>query len=544
MLAVLAGVPLHQAAAQVAMKPAALVNAVELYQAAGRAALEAQTGPDGWRQADIEFAEWNTAEQAAATHLGPQMKKAEATGVVSSWWFIRKAPCWRLRWRRGPAVTPARLTAFTEQLLDAMLSRCLIVTWRETIYEPETCAFGGPAAMATAHRLFHADSNGIVDYLSRHDPTALPGRAIGRRELSVLLCSVMLRGAAQDWYEQGDVWNRVAEHRPIPPGAPTGRLPDIRPRLLRLMTVSAGRASKLFKDDGPLASAANWAAAFDDAGKTLTEKARNGELTRGLRDVLAHHVIFHWNRMGLSAQTQSILAVAAREVIFQTRPEADRRSKCTRPELPADLTPSRRQVHEPRVARPVASSPVRTGGRRSALRDAGKVQWHRFGDGPVVDLVVSAEDDQLGGSHIHWGRWQRAQPGESLPDRRRVGVGVAVGEGDVGAETIRRLRHVVRSPHVGDGCAECLAYPLDRGPRTDLHRYSFREADTGSDVDGERRQLPASGSGPVGDRAQVAGGDLVGESDALHGQVQTGERNRVKRGNVGQLGVVAKDQRV
>jgi hypothetical protein len=37
---------------------------------------------------------------------------------------------------------------------------------------------------------------------------------------------------------------------------------------------------------------------------------------RGTRDILAHHVIFHWNRIGLPYKTQSILAHAAKTVIF------------------------------------------------------------------------------------------------------------------------------------------------------------------------------------------------------------------------------------
>ena len=36
----------------------------------------------------------------------------------------------------------------------------------------------------------------------------------------------------------------------------------------------------------------------------------------GLRDVLAHHVIFHWNRLGLATPTQAVLAHAAADAVF------------------------------------------------------------------------------------------------------------------------------------------------------------------------------------------------------------------------------------
>lgn len=44
--------------------------------------------------------------------------------------------------------------------------------------------------------------------------------------------------------------------------------------------------------------------------------AKDGNLIRGLRAVIAHQVLFHWNRMGLPASTQTTLARAAAHVAF------------------------------------------------------------------------------------------------------------------------------------------------------------------------------------------------------------------------------------
>lgn len=122
-----------------------------------------------------------------------------------------------------------------------------------------------------------------------------------------------MRGAGQDWYEQGDIWARVTEHRALPPDAPPDRLHAMESGLRRLMTVDT---SNLAQDSGPLAFLADWAAVFDNAGTELGELARNGTLRRGLRAVLAHHVIFAWNRAGLSHTTQSLLATVAKAVIL------------------------------------------------------------------------------------------------------------------------------------------------------------------------------------------------------------------------------------
>jgi len=84
-------------------------------------------------------------------------------------------------------------------------------------------------------------------------------------------------------------------------------------RLQQLMTVDA---TSLVTGNGPLAFVSGWAAAFDSAGTELGDLARHGILGRGLRAVLAHHVIFAWNRIGLSYTTQSILANVATTVVL------------------------------------------------------------------------------------------------------------------------------------------------------------------------------------------------------------------------------------
>lgn len=82
------------------------------------------------------------------------------------------------------------------------------------------------------------------------------------------------------------------------------------------MSTDTGPRSSLTDASGPLTFAADWAAAFEHAGSALADAAFDDRLTRGLRAVLAHHVIFHWNRIGLPTRTQSILAAAAAQAVF------------------------------------------------------------------------------------------------------------------------------------------------------------------------------------------------------------------------------------
>lgn len=66
---------------------------------------------------------------------------------------------------------------------------------------------------------------------------------------------------------------------------------------------------------------AQWASAFHRTGQALGSTVQEGTPDRGLRQVLSYHVIFHWNRLGLSMRGQSIPAWAAREAILHSANE-------------------------------------------------------------------------------------------------------------------------------------------------------------------------------------------------------------------------------
>src|SRR5262249_28985855 len=94
-------------------------------------------------------------------------------------------------------------------------------------------------------------------------------------------------------------------------------------KLTRLMTVSTEPFGEPFGERGRLSFTIPWCAAFADAGRQLGAATSDGTLRRGIRDVLAHHVIFHWNRLGLSTAVQGILASAAANVILNVRSGTD-----------------------------------------------------------------------------------------------------------------------------------------------------------------------------------------------------------------------------
>ncbi|WP_199537219.1 thiopeptide-type bacteriocin biosynthesis protein [Spongiactinospora gelatinilytica] len=235
-----------------------------------------------WYQLATEFPDGNS-----AVRLGLRLELLRSEGALKDWWFMRKAPGWRLRLRGADIAAVHR--AFEE---------LMVARWWPTIYEPETFAFGGSDGMGIVHELFCADSRGVLDYLRQEDP------GIGRRELSLLLINALLQAAGLDWFERGDVFARVAAIRP---SAYDSRMDELATDI---------RFFLLVRIQPPAAFAAPWFAAFETAGRLLGEAAAAGRLERGLRAILTHVLIFHWNRFGLSATTQGILAHAAKTAIL------------------------------------------------------------------------------------------------------------------------------------------------------------------------------------------------------------------------------------
>jgi len=256
---------------------------------------------DRWQQHNITFVDRESARRVIAERIGPALITAETDGQLTGWWFMNKQP-WPLRYL---AEEPSPVI---ESLLSDLVGDGVAVSWLPCIYEPEVDTFGGTAAMDAAHELFHSDSRHLLTY--QPNPQRL-----GRRETAVLLASAMMRGAGLDWFEQGDVWAKVASLRPaITPLLPE-RAAELVSAMRKLMTADA---HGLCSPDGPLHTHDEWVTAFERAGATLACLAGRGALTRGLRAVITHHVIFHANRAGLLRDDQSALSNIAREVVMGT----------------------------------------------------------------------------------------------------------------------------------------------------------------------------------------------------------------------------------
>src|SRR5690349_7928163 len=109
----------------------------------------------------------------------------------------------------GPSPTPDRL-------LEQLLCESHLTRWNRGIYEPETHAFGGQAAMTAVHRLFSVDSQHLLTHAPQNGE-------LGARETAAVAATALLRGARLDWFEQGDVWATLTGLRPHPAELPPDR---------------------------------------------------------------------------------------------------------------------------------------------------------------------------------------------------------------------------------------------------------------------------------------------------------------------------------
>ncbi|MEV6863631.1 thiopeptide-type bacteriocin biosynthesis protein [Streptosporangium subroseum] len=258
--------------------------------------------PSRWRQTNVAFADRNDAQHLATSRIGPLLRKAEDRGLLSVWFFIRKQQ-WRFRWL---PTSPAA----AKTVLHALTNAGEAMTWTSTVCEFETVAFGGPEGMDAACTLFHADSRHLLAWLETDRP-------LGQRETSILLCSTLMRAAGLDWFEQGDVWAKVADLRRHENSIPTDpdRARELHEAMRILMTTDAqGLCGPV--NNGPLSGQQAWVITFDKAGRTLARLNHHGRLERGLRAVLAHHLIFHLNRAGFSGVDQATMAALAIDVVF------------------------------------------------------------------------------------------------------------------------------------------------------------------------------------------------------------------------------------
>lgn len=88
-----------------------------------------------WHQLNIQFDDHQTAERAVITHLGPVLTEVESTGLVISWFFIRKQ-WWRFRYLPTSGTSAREAKKLLEDTVRALRDVGYASRWVESITSP------------------------------------------------------------------------------------------------------------------------------------------------------------------------------------------------------------------------------------------------------------------------------------------------------------------------------------------------------------------------------------------------------------------------
>jgi thiopeptide-type bacteriocin biosynthesis protein len=150
-----------------------------------------------------------TADRVLSEAVAPLMKEALASGAADHGFFIRYGdPDWHVRLRlHGP---PARLRGEVLGRLYETLAPLQHegLVWRVQLdtYDRELERYGGPEAMLLAERLFHVDSEAVLEVLE-----LLSGDADARWRMSLLGVDALLGDLGMDLEAKRRVMGRLRE---------------------------------------------------------------------------------------------------------------------------------------------------------------------------------------------------------------------------------------------------------------------------------------------------------------------------------------------
>ena len=277
--------------------------------AAGRRELDRAAEPERWLYYRFPLEDAAEARRLVAHRIGPCLRDAAADHAVGGWWWLQKheAEGWHLRLR---VAAERDYTGRAEAEIAAGLERSLARPITTVEYEPELALFGGTEGLRLAHEFFAADSDFLARWFAA-DPDGVHSQQ--EPGMSVIIAQHLLRSAGLDAFERWDVWLRIRAMRAQIPvealhaeSATEWGRKLVRVDVTRFPTLFPGTRGEILREH------------LDAVGE-LAQRARErfaaGALECGLRRGLAAMVLFHWNRLNLSAFLQARISFALSEVL-------------------------------------------------------------------------------------------------------------------------------------------------------------------------------------------------------------------------------------
>lgn len=216
--------------------------------------------------------------------------------IINGFWYVRKKDVsYHIRLR---IMTNIIYKTKLSSKIKREISKLDIEGITQSVYEPEVCLFGGEAGMKLAHEFFSIDSEFILKFLSHIDIDKL----ISLDSVSLWLWQSLIKEMNFDLYERWDIWNKVWQLRRFEE-TESSSTQHYQEKLSKLFLLNLETIS-----DPVGQHIALYNSMYIKWGKKLVQSDRNGLLNRGIRQLIAIHIIFSWNRMGFGNEKQRILA--------------------------------------------------------------------------------------------------------------------------------------------------------------------------------------------------------------------------------------------
>lgn len=270
----------------------------------GLAALAAAA--DGWVQHGLAMVDDGEHRRRLYGELAGLVRELLAAGSAENAFFLHKPPGMRLRVQPAPRQRAAVAAALGDALAR-WRSSGLLTGVEHGRYEPEAVLFGGPESMSFVHALFTVDSLAWLEY---HGAPAAAVAASPPWLVSFALLRSLLDGLGVLGWEDLGVWDAVRDDagRRLPPESPArGENAELGAGLRDVWSRSDRIAPLLHPDVGAIVAdhvdAVREGARRWGAGYFAREDAALGP-----RAGAARFIVFHWNRAGLPALEQALVA--------------------------------------------------------------------------------------------------------------------------------------------------------------------------------------------------------------------------------------------
>jgi thiopeptide-type bacteriocin biosynthesis protein len=287
---------------------------LEVFLRGGSEALKALIKRGPWVQISVSMQEDPVRTIDLFSQLKGLIHSLFSESAIDNFFFMRKPPGFRFRFQAAGSVPD--LTNRIQREAVRWQSEGLILQWFFGTYEPEAQLFGGPKSVCYVDTIFTLDS---MIWLESYSHARGSGTDVWATSFAFL--QALFKGLDIVGWEDLGVWSNIVEHmgRKLPADIPLSSDHHLlKMSVLDKWKSSGDRTEGLNANTVPDPEITKFSNAVRDASRRWKAGYFDGEdAWIGARQAAAYVTIFHWNRAGLSAVQQALIAetLAKRRVL-------------------------------------------------------------------------------------------------------------------------------------------------------------------------------------------------------------------------------------